>query len=224
MKQNRLNGATKTSDLVGTEVQNLQHEKLGKIDNFVVDLSNGRIVAVIISSGGFLGMGDEMSAVPPSALHFNAGDKTVQLDTTKERLASSPHFKSDAWPDLSQSNYVSGVYRAYNVEPYFSTGADNTGRNVRDRYSRTLTPLDQGNSKADVTTTAEIRKEILADKDMSVNARNVKIITNNGRVTLRGPVNTSEEKRAIGEIANRIAQSDNVDNQLEVRMNTTSNN
>ena len=57
---------------------------------------------------------------------------------------------------------------------------------------------------------------------MSINGKNVKIITRNGRVTLRGPVNSSDEKRQIGDIADRIAQSDNVDNQLEVTLNTTS--
>jgi osmotically-inducible protein OsmY len=51
----------------------------------------------------------------------------------------------------------------------------------------------------------------------------VKIITIDGRVTLRGPVDTAEEKRLIGEIANRIAPSGNVDNQLEVKL-TASNN
>ena len=97
--------------------------------------------------------------------------------------------------------------------------ADNTAKNVRDRNNRNLTPLNQGGSKSDITTTAEIRKAIIADKTMSVNARNVKIITVDGQVTLRGPVNTAEEKRVIAEIANRISQAVNVDNQLEVRAN-----
>ena len=57
---------------------------------------------------------------------------------------------------------------------------------------------------------------------MSINAKNVEIITMNGHVTLRGPVNSEDEKkRQIGDIANRIAQSQNVDNQLEVSQNTT---
>jgi hypothetical protein len=205
---------------MGSSVKNQQNEQLGKVENFTVDLAAGRIVAVIISSGGFLGMGDELSAVPPSALKFNADHDTLQLDATKESLASSPHFKANEWPDLSQPGYVGGVYRAYNVEPYFTTnittGADNTRVNVRDRDSRTLTPMDQGNSQADVSTTAQIRKEIIATQGMTTNAKNVKIITMNGRVTLRGPVNTTEEKTLIGEIAERIARSGNVDNQLEV--------
>jgi len=59
---------------------------------------------------------------------------------------------------------------------------------------------------------------------MSMNARNVKIITLDGRVTLRGPVDSDEEKRLIGEIANRIARSENVDNQLEVNVKSDDNN
>jgi osmotically-inducible protein OsmY len=59
---------------------------------------------------------------------------------------------------------------------------------------------------------------------MSVNAKNVKITAIDGRVILCGPVNTAEEKRLIGEIADRIARSENVDNQLEVKLTSSSNN
>jgi osmotically-inducible protein OsmY len=143
-------------------------------------------------------------------------------------LSNAPHFKANQWPDFAQPSYAGGVYRAYQVEPYFTTNVitepDNTARNVRDRNNSTLTPLAQGNSKADLDTTSQIRKEIIAGKDMSVSAKNVKIITIDGHVTLRGPVNTAEEKRLIGEIADRIAHSENVDNQLEVKFTTSSNN
>jgi predicted outer membrane protein len=94
---------------------------------------------------------------------------------------------------------------------------DNTARNVRDRDPGTLTPLDQGSSKSDTEITAQIRKEIIATKNMSVNAQNVKIITQNGKVTLRGPVNTAEEKSAIADIATRFVRSENVVSQLEVK-------
>src|SRR4029450_7196125 len=116
-----------------------------------------------------------------------------QLDATKEMLSKAPRFKSSQWPDFDEPSYAHGVYRAYGVEPYFTTNAvntaDNTARNVRDRKDGRLTPLDQGNSPSDRDTTAQIRKEIRAGKDLSVNARNVKIITIEGRVTWRGPVN-----------------------------------
>jgi hypothetical protein len=193
----------------------------------VVDLSAGRIVAVIISTGGFLDMGNGLSAVPPTALRFNAERDIFQLDASREKLAGSSHFPANTWPDFNQPDYVGGVYRAYNVEPYFITdttiGADNTPQIGRNGDNQTQTPLAQGNSKADRNTTAQIHAEINADKDMSVNARNVQVATVDGRVTLRGPVNTAEEKRIIGEIANRIAHDGNVDNQLEVPITTSRN-
>jgi sporulation protein YlmC with PRC-barrel domain len=228
LPESRLGQLQKASKVMGTAVKNLQDEKLGKVENLLVDLPSGRIVAVVVSSGGFLGMGDELSAVPPTALRFSPDRDTLQLDASKEMLSKAPHFKNNQWPDFTQPTYADGVYRAYRVEPYFSTNSasapDNTARNVRDRNDATLTPFEQGNSPADRETTAQIRKEIIAGKGMSVNARNVKIITINGRVTLRGPVNTAEEKAAIGAIASRIAQSENVDNQLEVKLAPTGRN
>jgi hyperosmotically inducible protein len=218
----KLGSIETASKLMGAPVKNLQEENLGKVVNFAVDLPAGRIVAVIISTGGFMGMDNELSAVPPTTLQFNAEPGSLQLDASRDALVNSPHFKASEWPDLTQSDYFGGVYRAYNTEPYFTTGADNTRRNVRDRDSRTLTPLDQGNNQADVDTTAQIRKGIMADSGLSINAENVKIITLNGHVTLRGPVNTAEEKSRIAEIANRVANAGNVDNQLEV--STTPNN
>ena len=121
---------------------------------------------------------------------------------------------------MGEPAYVTRVYKSYQVEPYWSSDADNTARNVRDRDSSTLKPTDQGSNKGDVSTTAQIRKAILAREGMSVNARNVKIITLNGRVTLRGTVNTEEERQRIGEIAARIVPANNVDNQLEVKHGT----
>jgi hyperosmotically inducible protein len=216
----------KASKLMGASVNNLQDEKIGTVKNFIVDLPAGRIVAVIISSGGYMGMDGELSAVPPTALKWNTEHDSLQLDTSKEMLANSPHFNSDEWPDFNQPGYAGGVYHAYNVDPYFNIDAsaqlDNSTRNMRERDTSTMTPLDQGNSQTDIDTTAQIRKEIMATDGMSMNAKNVKIITMNGHVTLRGPVNSEDEKNQIGDIADRIARSSNVDNQLEVNQTTTS--
>lgn len=84
-------------------------------------------------------------------------------------------------------------------------------------------PTDQGSSKADTSITTQIRRDVTALNNLSADAQNVKIITLKGRVTLRGPVNTADEKSHIGSIASRIARSKNVDNQLEVKSATASN-
>ena len=96
------------------------------------------------------------------------------------------------------------------------TAPDNTGRNVRDRGGDTVTPGDQSNNKTDLNLTQQIRKAVMADKSLSTNAKNVKIITANGMVTLRGPVNTPQEKAAIEAKAQGIAGTNNVDSQLEI--------
>ena len=96
------------------------------------------------------------------------------------------------------------------------TAPDNTGRNVRDRSGATITPGDQSNEKADLHLTQEIRKALMEDKSLSTNAKNVKIITAHGIVTLRGPVNTPQEKAIIEAKAQRIAGANNVESQLEL--------
>ena len=96
------------------------------------------------------------------------------------------------------------------------TVPDNTGRNVRDRDGDTVTPGDQSNKKADLTLTQQIRKALMADKSLSTNAKNVKVITANGIVTLRGPVNTPQEKATIEAKAQNIAGATNVESQLEI--------
>lgn len=97
---------------------------------------------------------------------------------------------------------------------------DNSKVNVRDRDDATLTPVDQGNSKTDLDITQKIRKSLVSgESDYSTTAENIKIITLNGKVTLRGPVNTAAEKSGIVAIANHVAGLGNVDDQLEVKTN-----
>jgi hypothetical protein len=98
---------------------------------------------------------------------------------------------------------------------------DNTGVNERDRNPNTKTPLDQGESEADRKTTAEIRQRVVNAENMSINARNVKVITSDGRVTLRGPVNSAAEHDTIVRFAREAAGENNVDDQLEVAAATS---
>ena len=95
--------------------------------------------------------------------------------------------------------------------------ADNTRTNERDRSSETQTSGDQSNSQQDVNTTAAIRRAVVKDDSLSAMAKNVKIITANGTVTLRGPVKTDAEKAKIAELAQSAAGNSKIDNQLEVK-------
>ncbi len=215
-----LGRTSKASSLMGKDVKNLQGESLGDVTDLIVDIGSGRLVAVIISSGGFLGIGDVLSIVPPTALKYAGSGEEVTLDVSKETLANAPHFKSDEWPDLTKVDYLGSVYTAYKVQPYTNDTVgkepDNSERNVRDRDGDKPTAIDQGNSKSDIEITSQIRKQIMDQENLSINAQNVKIITKDGRVTLRGPVKTAEEKRLIAELAIKATSVEKVDDQLEV--------
>lgn len=128
-----------------------------------------------------------------AALAFGAGSTSPGIARAEPQTAAEAPAEPDEAP----------------AEP------DDTGRNVRDRDDATLTPLDQGTSEADVERTRQIRSAITSNDAMSMQARNVKVITREGVVTLRGPVATAEESAAIETIA-RQSGATRVDNQLEI--------
>ena len=100
-----------------------------------------------------------------------------------------------------------------------NSDADNSAKNDRDRSGNTLTAGDQGNSPADRDLTQQVRKSLVGDSNLSITAKNIKIITINGKVTLRGPVNSETEKSSILTLAKGLAGDANVDDQLEVKSN-----
>jgi hyperosmotically inducible periplasmic protein len=112
--------------------------------------------------------------------------------------------------DVNASSSPSTSSDASAVKP------DNTGKNVRDRSDNALTPLSASNDSADVETTRKIRRALMDDKSLSTTAKNVKVITVDGKVTLRGPVKSEQEKIAVADQAQRIAGPGKVNDQLEV--------
>jgi hyperosmotically inducible protein len=94
---------------------------------------------------------------------------------------------------------------------------DNTATNERDRSSETKTSGDQSNSSADLKITQAIRQALMKDGELSTTAKNIKIITANGQVTLRGPVKTAQEKAKIDQLARSAAGRAQIDDQLEVK-------
>jgi osmotically-inducible protein OsmY len=94
--------------------------------------------------------------------------------------------------------------------------ADNSKRNAVDRLEKAVTPGDQGDRDSDIAITRAIRRTVVDRDGFSMNAQNVKIITNGGVVTLRGPVASAEEKTSIASIAKGTSGVKSVDDQLEV--------
>ena len=97
------------------------------------------------------------------------------------------------------------------------TKPDNTAINERDRSRETQTSGDQSNSSEDLKVTQAIRQALMKDSELSTTAKNIKIITNNGQVTLRGPVKNAQEKTKIDQLARSAAGSAKIDDQLDVK-------
>jgi len=97
------------------------------------------------------------------------------------------------------------------------TKADNTAMNQRDRSGETTTSGDQSNSPADLKVTQAIRSALMKDSELSTNAKNIKVVTANGQVTLRGPVNSPQEKTKINQIARSAAGEAQIVDQLDVK-------
>lgn len=96
--------------------------------------------------------------------------------------------------------------------------ADNTGRNVDEGAPGVPSVMEQGQSGPDLEITQTIRQAIVADETLSMNAKNVKVITRNGEVALRGPVENAAEKDAIRRIAEQTAGVTRVVDMLEVKV------
>jgi len=94
--------------------------------------------------------------------------------------------------------------------------ADNTEKNERDRQPGAMTPGDQGESEADREVTRLLREKVMEADGLSMNAQNIKIITKDGVVTLRGPVDSANEKGRIATLAQAVPGVKRVDNQLEI--------
>jgi hypothetical protein len=221
----------KGSDIVGLEVRNFQDEKLGKIQDVIVDVGAGRIVGLLVNTGNVLGVGGGHAIVPLASFRYDAERKLLHLDSTQDQLKSSPRVEVSQWGAFDQPGAIAEVYRYYRVAPY---SADLGGTPARGRIesppeaanrptdpavnrgSDELTPSDQGYNELDLKTTTQIRKEVMAQPNLSVSGKNVKIITVNGRVMLRGSVPTESERGLIAKIAEAVAPGQ-VDNQLLVQ-------
>jgi hyperosmotically inducible protein len=94
---------------------------------------------------------------------------------------------------------------------------DNTKVNQRDKNSSEPTADKQKNAKSDREMTRKIRQALSQDKELSTYAHNVKIITQNGMVTLKGPVRSEDEKKAVETKATEMAGENNVTSKLDVK-------
>jgi sporulation protein YlmC with PRC-barrel domain len=122
--------AVRATDLMKVAVYNTENEKLGKIEDLVIDSSSGKIRYGVLSFGGFLGMGEKLFAVPwaslqmaPKSTASSAGtvrEDYYVLDVSKDALKNAPGFDKKSWPDFADPNFTA------KIEAFYSSRAART--------------------------------------------------------------------------------------------------
>lgn len=102
------------STLVGDTVRNPQGTEIGKVEEMMLDLMDGRVAYVVLSFGGFLGIGEKLFAIPWRHVSVDEANKCLVVDIPKEKLEKAQGFDKDNWPDMSDPSWEQvneGYYR-----------------------------------------------------------------------------------------------------------------
>jgi len=105
-----------TSTLEGDEVRNPEGEKLGTIEDIMINVDDGCIAYAVLSFGGFLGMGDKLFAVPWETLRVDTNEECFVLNVEKEKLEKAPGFDKDHWPNMADPTFQEQIYGHYGYQ------------------------------------------------------------------------------------------------------------
>jgi sporulation protein YlmC with PRC-barrel domain len=108
------------STVIGDDVVNGAGEKLGKIEEVVLDVDDDRIAYAVLSFGGVFGLGDKLFAIPWDALVLDHENKRFVLDVPREKLEAAPGFSKDDWPDFADRSFGGRIHAYYDTPPYWS--------------------------------------------------------------------------------------------------------
>jgi len=108
------------TEFKGAEVRNLQDQKFGRVSDVTLDVQNGRLVEVVVSSGGgFLGIGARRTSVAPRALTLDAANRVLRLDVSKAKFDAAPRFRSSDMNGPSALESLEALNRYYGLKPWF---------------------------------------------------------------------------------------------------------
>lgn len=111
--------AMSAGTLIGDTVKNSGGEKLGNLEEIMIDLESGRVAYAVLSAGGVLGMGNKLFAVPWSMVGVDLDDESVVIDLDEETIENAPGFDKDNWPQSSDVGWMNEVYDHYGAERYW---------------------------------------------------------------------------------------------------------
>jgi len=120
------------SKLKGDRVRNRAGEELGTLQDIMIDVHNGRVAYAVLASGGFLGMGGKLLAIPWSTLRIDEDTHEFLLDVERGVLEAAPGFDKDNWPDFADADFGSRLHLHYGQTPYWEHDVTDAGDYVGD--------------------------------------------------------------------------------------------
>jgi sporulation protein YlmC with PRC-barrel domain len=207
---------SRASQFVGASVRNGQGEKLGTIRDVAVDLASGRILYAVLASGGFLGVGEKLFAIPTGALKHTGEERTLLLHASKDLLKSTPGFEPNRWPEAANETFAASLQKE---TPTLEQRVIQEPAGLEKPRSIPIRPAVAKRQpvNSDFELTQKITGAIANDPEVSLSAKTVLITTANGKVTVRGSARSPEEKHAILSKAREMAGFGNVEDQIEVK-------
>lgn len=135
-----MHGIYAAGSFKGAPVNNYAGQTLAKVDEFVLDFDAGRIAYVIVSIGGFLGVGDKLYAVPWELFSIRPDEHAFYIDVDKQQLIDAPSFDRKSWPDMSDTAWADGIHAHYAQKPYWNSditdAGDYVGNDLLDKPDR----------------------------------------------------------------------------------------
>jgi len=139
--------------MMGTNVTNKAGDNLGDIKDIMIDPSSGSVAYVVVSFGGFLGIGDKYFAIPMEAFQIDRTNEEFVLDVDKELLKNAPGFDKDNWPSAADRQFLTDIHSHYGYKPYWER-----------QHEYSSTRATSGVSASGAGTTSSISNESTADR------------------------------------------------------------
>jgi len=105
--------------LTGDDIKNEKDETLGSVEDIMIDCSTGRVAYVVMSAGGFLGLGEKFFALPISVLNLDSENKCFRTDIDKEAFKNAEGFDKNDWPDMASPDWEEINHKKFNAKPYW---------------------------------------------------------------------------------------------------------
>lgn len=207
--------AWRANEIIGADVRNAGDEKIGKVEDLIIDMTGEGVLGVVISTGGFLGVADRLTSVPASELRYDTEAKAFKTKLTKAELGAKPAYDAKTWAEQWAVTRGAMEGKLGKARDAVEKAAEKDAEPSASGTAK-VTPLDQGSSPEDVKTTRDIRASLM-DEKLSFGAKNIRVITRDGKVTLKGTVDSKAEHEAVLEVVDRHVGKSMVADHLEVK-------